>query len=520
MAEVSEKGGDATVSPNDDGHSPTPGSSHHEAATLELPRSWKYRQLGIGSYKFPYYASPQVQLVIVAFVCFLCPGMFNALSGLGGAGNLDPKPADDANMALYATFSVIGFFAGTFTNKIGIKLALAFGGTGYAIYVASFLSYAHNKNYGFAVFAGTYLGICAGILWCAQGAIMMSYPPEKSKGKYISWFWMIFNLGAVIGSLIPLGENIHVTSKATVSDGTYIGFLVLTLLGAALALTLTNANDVIRGDGSRVIMQKNPTWKSELMGLVETFKTDPYILFMFPMFFASNWFYAYHFNGVNGARFNTRTKALNGVIYYIMQIIGAYVFGYALDTPRFRRSVRAKAAWVAIFVLTFAIWGGGYDFQKEYTRADVAVPEDGSDPIIKALDWSDSGYGGPLVLYMFYGFYDAAFQTCVYWFMGAMTNNSRKLANFAGFYKGIQSAGSAIIWRLDSNKVPYMNLFASCWGLLAGGLIFALPLILTKIKDHVPIEEDLKFSDETLEDVVPTGSVSHQGGVGPATEKV
>jgi hypothetical protein len=31
---------------------------------------------------------------------------------------------------------------------------------------------------------------------------MMSYPPEKNKGKYISWFWMIFNLGAVIGSLV------------------------------------------------------------------------------------------------------------------------------------------------------------------------------------------------------------------------------------------------------------------------------------------------------------------------------
>lgn len=68
-----------------------------------------------------------------------------------------------------------------------------------------------------------------------------------------------------------------------------------------------------------------------------------------------------------------------------------------------------------------------------------------------------------------------------------------------------------------------MNLFASCWGLLAGSLIFALPLILTKIKDHVDLEEDLKFSDETVEDVAPTGSLSHQGGGGggvPVAEKV
>jgi hypothetical protein len=87
-------------------------------------------------------------------------------------------------------------------------------------------------------------------------------------------------------------------------------------------------------------------------------------------------------------------------------------------------------------------------------------------------------------------------------FMGAITNNSRKLANFAGFYKGIQSAGAAIIWRLDGLGSPYMNLFSSCWVLLAGSLVIALPVMILKIKDTVPVEEDLKFTDETLEDVI------------------
>jgi MFS family permease len=68
--------------------------------------------------------------------------------------------------------------------------------------VASFLSYSHTANSGFSIFAGALLGCCAGMLWSAQGAIMMSYPSENSKGRYISWFWMIFNLGAVIGSLV------------------------------------------------------------------------------------------------------------------------------------------------------------------------------------------------------------------------------------------------------------------------------------------------------------------------------
>jgi hypothetical protein len=98
----------------------------------------------------------------------------------------------------------------------------------------------------------------------------------------------------------------------------------------------------------------------------------------------------------------------------------------------------------------------------------------------------------------------AAWQTSVYWFMGALTNNGRKLANFAGFYKGIQSAGAAIMFRIDSRNAPYMNEFASCWALLAGSLVIAAPLIWMKIQDHVTLEEDLRFSDETIEEVAPT----------------
>lgn len=87
--------------------------------------------------------------------------------------------------------------------------------------------------------------------------------------------------------------------------------------------------------------------------------------------------------------------------------------------------------------------------------------------------------------------------------MGAITNNGRKLANFVGFYKGIQSAGAAIAFRIDERKVSFMGEFASNWALLLGALLLAAPVIFLKIKDTVPVEEDLKFSDETLADVKP-----------------
>ena len=45
-------------------------------------------------------------------------------------------------------------------------------------------------------------------------------------------------------------------------------------------------------------------------------------------------------------------------------------------------------------------------------------------------------------------------------------------------------------------------MFGATWGCVAASLLFAAPVILMRIPDTVPIEEDLKFSDETIEDVI------------------
>lgn len=94
--------------------------------------------------------------------------------------------------------------------------------------------------------------------------------------------------------------------------------------------------------------------------------------------------------------------------------------------------------------------------------------------------------------------------------MGSLTNNSRKLANFAGFYKGIQSAGAAIAGNIDARQVPFMTQLATNWGMLAGSLLIATPVILYFVKDTVPLEEDLKFSDESVADVAPTSMITEK----------
>ncbi|RBR08013.1 uncharacterized protein FIESC28_10433 [Fusarium coffeatum] len=463
------------------------------------PKGWMYKTLRLGRMEL-WYASPKVQLFMVSIVCFLCPGMFNALTGLGGGGQVSNEAQDHANTALYSTFAVVGFFAGTFANRLGLRLTLSIGGLGYCVYAASFLCYSHTQNMPFVVFAGALLGVCAGLLWAAQGSIMMSYPPEQSKGRYISWFWVIFNMGAVIGSLIPLAQNIN-KKAGPVSDGTYAAFIALMAIGAILALMICDADKIVREDNTKVIVMKNPSWSTEIKGLWETLYDAPWVVLLFPMFFSSNIFYTYQNVNMNLAQFNVRTRALNNLLYWLAQIFGALIIGYALDISSVRRSVRAKISLVALFILTFAIWGGGYAWQKDQRPREIAMNPANEDD---KVDWDDGAkrFVAPMILYFFYGFFDAAWQTCIYWYMGALSNSGRKTANFAGFYKGIQSAGAAIFWRMDGLGKPFDTIFAATWACLGASLVIAAPVIFMKIQDSVSMEEDLKFSDENIEDVV------------------
>jgi hypothetical protein len=56
---------------------------------------------------------------------------------------------------------------------------------------------------------------------------------------------------------------------------------------------------MIRTDGTRVALPRHPSWKVELYGLWLTLTKDPLIILLFPMFFASNWFYTWRKSSIN-----------------------------------------------------------------------------------------------------------------------------------------------------------------------------------------------------------------------------
>ncbi|ORX74307.1 hypothetical protein DL89DRAFT_264225 [Linderina pennispora] len=78
------------------------------------------------------YTSPLTQVIIVGFICFLCPGMFNAL-------NVDASTGANGNTALYSTFVVFGIIGGGIVNLCGVRWTIFGSGFTYALYSASYI---------------------------------------------------------------------------------------------------------------------------------------------------------------------------------------------------------------------------------------------------------------------------------------------------------------------------------------------------------------------------------------------
>ncbi|RZC17857.1 UNC93-like protein 1 [Glycine soja] len=435
------------------------------------------------------YNSPFIQIVLIGLVCFCCPGMFNALSGMGGGGQVNSTASNNALTALYTTFAIFGIVGGGIYNILGPHLTLFAGCSTYVLYAGSFLYYNHYQHQFFAIVAGAILGVGAGLLWAAQGAIMTSYPPENRKGTYISIFWSIFNMGGVIGGLIPFILNYNRgDSAATVNDGTYIGFMVFMSVGAVLSLTILPASKVVRNDGTRctnMLYSNVATESVEILKLFYNWK----MLLIIPAAWSSNFFYTYQFNHVNKPQFNLRTRGFNNVFYWGAQMVGSVGIGYVMDFSFKSRRKRGVLGIGVVALLASAIWGGALANQINHDSRVI-------------LDFKNSGsrYAGPFVLYFSFGLLDAMFQSMVYWVIGALANDSEILSRYAGFYKGIQSAGAAVAWQIDNHNVSAMAQLIVNWVLTTVSYPLLLVLIVLAVK------QDTKGEEEPIKQVAPSSA--------------
>lgn len=286
-------------------------------------------------------------------------------------------------------------------------------------------------------------------------------------------------MGGVIGGIIPFALNFNRTTAVSVNDGTYIGFMVFMSIGTVLALSILHPSKVIRDDGSRCTNIKYSKVGIEAREILKLF-LDWKMLLMVPASWASNFFYSYQFTNVNGVLFNLRTRGLNNIFYWGAQMIGSIFIGYVMDFSFKSRRARGLLGIGIVAVFGTAIWGGGLAKQLDYSRNDLPG---------ERLDFKDGHrFAGPFVLYFSYGLLDAMFQSMVYWVIGALADDTEILSRYTGFYKGVQSAGAAVAWQIDTQKVPFLNELITNWALMTVSFPLLALLIIRAVKDDDEVE--------------------------------
>jgi len=437
------------------------------------------------------YNSPWAQVIILGFVTFCSVGMFSAVSNLGAGGTQDTQLSDIGNSVLYGVFAITGFFAGSINNVLGPRLTLSLGTTGYSLYIGSLWCFQVNGTQWFLILAGGILGFTAALLWSAQGSVMMSYPLEKDKGRSFSVFWSIFQLGTFMGSAIALGIEAH-SDLPSVSTGVYLAFMIIMLTSIVTSWLLLPPHLVVRGDGTIPLLEDAISPKHEFKELVKLFK-DWRMLALFPMFFSSNYFYAYQ-GAITAFLFDGRTRALTALLTGLGSIIGSILIGLITDRLPFGRRNRAFCGVGAVLFINVLIWGAGLGFQVKFTRADTVVL---GAPI--PWDWTAGPAPGPIILLMAYYLADAMFQGLAYYTMSAMSNDPFKLARMAGYYKGVQSAGSAVSYGMDAVKTPFLGEILISWLMLLVSLPLTALVIWTVPETNYEIEGAVQVENLTEE---------------------
>ncbi|RKU47934.1 hypothetical protein DL546_009405 [Coniochaeta pulveracea] len=390
------------------------------------------------------YNSPWTQVFIVGLVAFSSVGMFSAIGGLGAGGAQDVQLVDVSSSVLYATFFVMGFFAGSINNILGPRLCMSLGTVGYSIYLGSLWAFQLHGTRWFVIFAGAVLGVSAALFWAAQGSIMMSYPMEKDKGRAFTLFWVVFQMGTLIGAAIALGIQFHSTMPG-VSTGVYITFMIIMITAIFTSWLVLPPQTVVRGDGTLVELESHISPREEFRAFVAMFK-DWRMLALFPMFFSSNFFYAYQ-GALTAYLFNGRTRALVSLLTGLGSLLGSVLIGFLVDNLPFGRRKRALTSCGIVFLLVCAIWGGGLSFQLKFERGDTEIS---GEPL--PWDWSAGPAAGPIILLLAYYIIDSSYQGLAYYTMSSLTNDPFKLARMAGYYKGVQSAGTAVSFGIDAVK--------------------------------------------------------------------
>jgi MFS family permease len=452
--------------------------------------------------KRKWYRSTLFNAFVIGSVGFLAPGLWNAMNDLGAGGALDPYLVNAANALVFGIMGFFCLFGGPIANRIGFGNTLFLGAVGYPIYSAGLytnvslastlsddiyltrfgtkhclhdkLTFSQNRygNVWLVLVGAVCCGVSAGLFWVSEGAVALGYPEPGKRGKYMNiWLWFRTGGPLVGGAIVlALNNNAAAKKKGKVGYQVYLVFIALQCLACPLALALSPPEKVQRNDGSKVVIDKEKSFKAEFKALWRVSKRKD-VLLLLPIFYAA--YFNQYSSNFKSYYFGVRARALMGFVSNFGTLLSSQLISQFLDYKKLTVKKRITYGFFYVIFLHIVAWIYGWIIQEKYTK---------SNPV---FDWEDSGFVEAFFVIILWDFARQALQNWLYYLLATKTDNISELSRFAGVLRGQESFGQAVAFGLNTKKwkggrVPL--------GVTTALLVLSVYPTWLVVRDHVPVE--------------------------------
>ncbi|TYJ55843.1 hypothetical protein B9479_003495 [Cryptococcus floricola] len=386
------------------------------------------------------YRSSFFQICVVSALAFCGPAMADAISGLGGGGQATPYTVNAATCASYCAVAVISLLGGPIASRMGIKGMLIAGASTFAINGSA---YYVNSKYGvqwYLIFGRFLYGAGFGFWYVAEAAIILSYPEEGRRGKYLAIWVGSRNLGQLVGGSISLARNAKSATAGAIATSTYLIFVAIEALGFPISFLISPPHKVRRSDGVPILMAAKQPWKTEFINLYKAV-ISPRMVMLMPIAF-----YSYFYGGVLSTYltnyFTVRARALSSFIVPSGIIVFTAIFGrFFLDNKRWSQRRRAQVGFAVFMVPSFAAFGWLCANQARFLNMDT-TPK---------YDWSDKGWANAYVPFYIMQVCGYLCQTYIYWLISCFTASVSSNATNGGIFRCVEAVGQAVSYGINSN---------------------------------------------------------------------
>ncbi|WVW85896.1 hypothetical protein I302_107934 [Kwoniella bestiolae CBS 10118] len=423
------------------------------------------------------------------------PGIYLAITGLGaGAGQANSaKFSEIQNCLGNGVFGVASFFAPLLLRYCSVRWFLIIGPTGYAAYIAGLIYFQAKDQIALPLVFGVYFGLGSALTWVGTTYISVSYPTKAIKGHFINNQWIGLACGSVIGAAIAFGSNIHKSKAAGVSYGVLGAWMAIHLAAAIGAFFLILPSHRVTQASGEGIPAGHDVMEGQSPGAIlkeigQTLTNPKMLLVILAMLSSDFWLV---FIGTwNSHNFSLRARSLNTLLYWAIQLPTAELLTRLLDHKTWSKRRRGLTGFALLFTLVTASWFAFYLWQG--LNMSTASPA----PLKSVVDWSQgTHYVKGLVVYLFFGLsYPTYHVVLVFYTSMLATEGNRKMAYYAGIFKGLQASGIALAFGVAAASPNYLTI-GVIYGALA--IVCLLPMGYAFWK-YIPNEMALETFEEDV----------------------